>query len=240
MKKWLLVLTGTFVMLISVVSVAFAITPISNKAESKQHAVATLPEAKATLYATEREGYYEKFILQINGTNRSFPDWKNVDNPTYAPRLFFNDINHDGKKELVIVLTKDYGTGVLDTEVHVFQSTLTNTDEVYEEVLVDNPISILLKNVKTRLTAREAEIIIGDKKTLEHIEKFKISPENLFLDVAFGNIVKFSVIDNQLMVSIPGQISPGSFIGAIVITYEYKDKMYQAKKVEYGNVEWSF
>jgi hypothetical protein len=190
MKKWWLVFTGTCLMFISLVSVAFAITPISKKAEPKQHAVATLAEAKATLYATEREGYYEKFKLQMNGITRSFPDWKNVDNPTYAPRLFYNDINHDSKKELVIVLTKDYGTGVLNTEVHVFQSTQTNTDESYKEVLVDNPISILLKNVKTRLTAYEAEIIIGDKKTIEHIDKFQINPENLFSDVSFGSIVK--------------------------------------------------
>jgi hypothetical protein len=240
MKKWWLVFTGTCLMFISLVSVAFAITPISKKAEPKQDTVATLAEAKATLYATEREGYFEKFKLQMNGITRSFPDWKNVDNPTYAPRLFYNDINHDSKKVLVIVLTKDYGTGVLNSEVHVFQSTLTNTDESYEEVLVDNPISILLKNVKSRLTANEAEIIIGDKKTIEHINKFQINPENLFPDVAFGSIVKFSVIENQLVVSIPGQISPGSFIGGIVITYEYKDKMYQAKKVKYGNVEWSY
>jgi len=240
MKKWWLALTLTFIMLLSIVPVTFAIAPISNKAESKQLAIATLSEAKATLYATNREGYYEKFKLQMNGFTRYFPDWKNVDNPTYAPRLFFNDINHDGKKELVIVLTKDYGTGVLNTEVHVFQTIQTNIDERYEEVLVDNPISIILKNVKTRLTAHVAEIIIGDKKTTENIDRFQINPKKLFPDIAFGNIVKFSVIDNQLMASIPGQISPGTFIGSIVIIYEYKDKMYQAKEVEYGNVAWSF
>ncbi|SDO32250.1 hypothetical protein SAMN04487897_1122 [Paenibacillus sp. yr247] len=240
MKRWFIVLTATFVMLISIVSVAFAVTPISNKTESKQHAVATLSEAKATLYATKREGYLDNFELQINGVTRSVHDWKNVDNPTYAPRLFYNDINHDGKKELIIILTKDYGTGVLNTEVHVFQSTETTIDGVYEEVLVDNPIAIILKNVKTRLTANVAEIIIGDTKTIEQIEKYHIKQENLFSDVFFGNIVKFGVIDDQLLVSIPGQISPGVFIGAIVIAYEYKDKMYQAKKVEYGNLNWSY
>jgi hypothetical protein len=45
MKKWWLVLTGTCVMLISLVSVAFAITPNSKKADPKQHTVATLADA---------------------------------------------------------------------------------------------------------------------------------------------------------------------------------------------------
>lgn len=229
MKKWWILTAAAFVILSSIVSIASAITPISND-EPQLRAVASLAEAKATLYAMEREGNYEKFKLEIDGTIRFFPDWKNVNNPSYAPQLFFKDLNQDAKKELIIVLTKGYGTGVLDTEAHVFQG------ENYEEVLVDNPMSILLKNVKTKLTPNEAVVTIGDKKNVVNIDKFQISHENLFSNVAFGNIVKFDIVGNQLLVSVPGQISPASFIGAIVITYEYKDKMYQAKKVEYGTV----
>lgn len=235
MKKWWVLTVTVVVMQISIASVASAITNASNS-ESQLHIVASLAEAKATLYAMEREGTYEKFKLDIDGIIRFFPDWKNVNNPSVAPRLFFKDLNHDAKKELIIVLTKCYGTGVLDTEVHVFHLIETNKGEGYEEMLVDKPMSIILKNVKTKLTPHEAVVTVGDKKNVVNIDKFQISHENLFSDVAFGNIVKFDIVDNQLLVSVPGQISPASFIGTIVITYEYKDMMYLAKKVEFGNV----
>ncbi len=58
-------------------------------------------------------------------------------------------------------------------------------------------------------------------------------PENLFNDIGFGSIIDYEVRDNQLIVSVSGQVSPASFIGSIVIVYEYRDKMYQAKSIEF-------
>ncbi|MFJ7681206.1 hypothetical protein [Peribacillus butanolivorans] len=74
---------------------------------------------------------------------------------------------------------------------------------------------------------------IGDKKTVINIEKFQIPPDHLFNDVAFGSIVKFDVVDNHLVASVGGQITPAMFIGTIEISYKFKDKMYQAKKIEF-------
>jgi hypothetical protein len=82
---------------------------ISNIGEPQSKVVATLKKAKATLYATEREGNLEKFRLEIDGGIRWFPYWRSSSAPSYGPRLFFEDINHDGKEELVIILTKEHG-----------------------------------------------------------------------------------------------------------------------------------
>jgi len=41
------------------------------------------------------------------------------------------------------------------------------------------------------------------------------------------------VVNHQLVASIPSQITPAMFLGTIEITYEFKDQMYQAKKIEY-------
>ena len=77
-------------------------------------------------------------------------------------------ISIEMKKELIIILTKGIGTGVLEREVHVFQIQQQRFDkmqiEVPVEVLVDDPIAILLKNVKTELTPNKANVSIGDKK----------------------------------------------------------------------------
>lgn len=35
------------------------------------------------------------------------------------------------------------------------------------------------------------------------------------------------------MAKVSGQITPAMFIGDIIFTYEYRDKMYQAKAIEF-------
>ncbi|NEU32042.1 hypothetical protein GN156_14865 [bacterium LRH843] len=124
--------------------------------------VSTLDEANVILYASEKHGMYGDFELEIDGGTRCFPYWMNVTNPTYAPRINYDYINEDGKKDLIIVLTRGYGTGVLDSEVHVFNKVQSNKGENYQETLVDNPIAITLK-IKTKLTQHEAVVTIDEK-----------------------------------------------------------------------------
>lgn len=210
-------------------------------AESKK-VILKSKEANVILYAIDldrKNGMYRDFEMKIDGGTRYFPYMVNVTNPSYAPRILYNDLNQDKKKDLTIVLTKGYGTEALDSEVHVLNKTQTNIGEIYEEVLVDNPMAIILKNVKTKLTQHEAVVSIGDKKTVINIEKFQIPPDHLFNDVAFGSIVKFDVVDNHLVASVGGQITPAMFIGTIEISYEFKDKMYQAKKIEFKSEQIS-
>ncbi|MEJ9231539.1 hypothetical protein LAV79_19080 [Peribacillus butanolivorans] len=76
---------------------------------------------------------------------------------------------------------------------------------------------------------------IGDKKTVINIEKFQIRPDHLFNDVAFGSIVKFDVVDNHLVAYVGVKLIPAMFIGTIEISYEFKDKMYQAKKIKFNS-----
>jgi len=63
---------------------------------NKPYAVAGVPEAKALLYPFKEEnGTYDGFIMEIDG-KRSYFDWRNSNNLTYAPQLLLNDINQDG------------------------------------------------------------------------------------------------------------------------------------------------
>lgn len=188
-----------------------------------------VPEANATLFAKKKGSMYEEFILEVNGVYKQFPLWKNVTTPTYAPKLFFDDINRDGKKEMTIVLTTGYGTELLQQEVHVLHQTRT----FYNEVLVDNPLAIVLKNVKTKLSEHHAELMIEGHKTVVNIEPLQIHSANLFSDISLGNIVSFEVVEHELIATVGAQVSPAAYIGAIKIAYDYKDKMYQAKRIEF-------
>ncbi|MGE6488608.1 hypothetical protein [Paenisporosarcina sp. NPDC076898] len=193
--------------------------------------VAKSTEENITLYAKKMEGLdsqYRDFKIDFKGETYSRPFWMNVTNPTYAPKIFYEDINKDQKKELIIILTLGYGTGALLQEVYVYGYTngLAN-------VLVDDPMAIIYKNVKTKLSTEEAELRVGDKEYKVDITPLDVQPENLFEDIGFGSIIKYEVKDQQLTATIPAQISPAGFIGQLVIVYEDRDKMYQAKSIEF-------
>ena len=129
-------------------------------------------------------------------------------------------------KELIIVLNKGYGTGLLDEEVYVYRYTNGLID-----VLVDNPLAIINKNVKTKLTTKKAEIIVGDKVTI--VDTKSVKPSHLFEDISFGSIVDYDVINNNLMVRVSATITPSMVVGDIIITYEFRNKMYQAKTIDF-------
>ena len=190
------------------------------------------------LYAKKINGLYTDFIIDFQGHILLKPYWINTTNPTWAPKIIYEDISQDGRKELVIILTKGTGTGVLNREVHIFQiqqQKINNKQDVVPvEVLIDDPIEIILKNVKTGLTSSMANIIIGEKKYDIDIQNFGIQPEHLFDDIFFGNIINFEIKNSQLIAMIGGQISPaGGYIGDIEITYKFKDKMYQANSIKF-------
>lgn len=196
--------------------------------------VGNLPEANVILYATQKDGYLKNFNLKTNENVQHFPDWTNVSNEAYSPKIFYKDINSDGNKDLIIVLTTDYGTGIQEQNVHVLHNNRVNGGEIYKEILVDNPIAIVLKNVKTSLTKSEATINIRKEKTVIEIGEFGIQNNQLFPEIYVGNIIEFDVLDNELTAIVGAQIAPvGGEIGSFHIKYIYKDKMYQLKKIEF-------
>ncbi|MGG1677925.1 hypothetical protein ACIFOT_19495 [Neobacillus sp. NRS-1170] len=207
--------------------IVFLVMPKNAEADVKEYRVVSeLPKEKITLYAKEKNGLFQDLKIHFKGETYFRPFWMNVTNPTYAPKLFYEDINQDGKKELIITLTKGYGSGALDEEVYVYRYSNGLID-----VLVDNPLAIIYKNVKTKLTTEKAEIIVSDKVSI--VDTKSIEPSHLFEDIGFGSIIDYEVINKNLMVRVSGQITPAMFVGDIIIAYEYRDKMYQAKAIEF-------
>lgn len=191
--------------------------------------VAKLINENITLYAKGKGEFYQDFKVDFKGTLYSRPFWINVTNPTYAPQIYYEDINNDEKKELIIILTKGYGTGVLEQKVNVFHIDYNR----FGEVIVDNPMAIVNKNIKSSLSQSKAEITIGKKHYVINVKKLGLIPETIFDEINFGSIVKYEVKNNKLIATLYPQFSPGAFVGSIIITYDYLDKMYQAKTIEF-------
>ncbi|CAM5223441.1 hypothetical protein UACE39S_00673 [Ureibacillus acetophenoni] len=207
------------------------ISPINSEATTPEHEViATNKDEDIMIFAKKTDGFYEDFQIDYKGIVFHRPSWKNVTNPTYAPQIVYEDINSDNKKELIIILTTGYGTGVLEEVVAVFHQ---NKDQSLKEVLVDNPLAIVNKNVKSSLNSEKAEIRIGKNHYEVNVARFSSYPERLFDEIFFGSIIQYEVMDKNLTVTLYPLVAPGVFIGSIIITYQYRDNMYQAKSIEF-------
>jgi len=218
----------------------FAVLTKTNAMVNEYDEIAKSDKVDVTLYAKKMNGVYTDFKIDFQGGVLSRPYWINTTSPTWSPQIIYEDINKDGKNELIIILTKGTGTGtgILKQEVHVFQIQNQRINEelveVPVEVLVDDPIAIVLKNVKTELLPNKAIISIGEKKYAIDTKPLKIEHEHLFPDIYFGNLINFEVNANQLIAKVGGKISSaGGSIGDIQITYMFKDKMYQANSIEF-------
>ena len=88
-------------------------------------------------------------------------------------------------------------------------------------------MSIVNKNIRSSLTQSKAEITIGKKHYVINVKKLNLIPETIFDEINFGSIIKYEVKNNKLIATLHPQFSPGAFVGSIIITYEYLDKMYQ-------------
>ncbi|MDQ0232692.1 hypothetical protein [Metabacillus malikii] len=213
-----------------IVVVTFTIYPIIALAENESYEMVSRNEKEnITLYAKRMDGLFRGFKINFKRELYSMPFWISEINPAYRPQIIYEDIKKDQNKELIIILTKGYGTGVLWEDVYVFD-VLNNR---LNEVIVHNPLTIINMKVITKLTAEYAEVIIGDKKCTVNINPMEIKSENLFDGIGFGSIIDYEVRDNQLIVSIAGQITPGKFVGNIVIIFEDRDNMYQEKTIEF-------
>ena len=229
----------TLVLIVLQVSMEFSHNTIETTTISIQNLVGEkivggIPEAGAILYATEKEGELTNFKFQVDGSILSFPKWMSVSNQTYYPQLYYSDINDDGQKEISIVLTTGYGSDVIIQEVHVFNKVKNKYGESFKEIPVDHPISIINKNVQTKLTKSEAIIKIGNDITKVNIEKLGIDPTHIFFNIAFGSVLRFEVLNNKLNAIVGATIGPsGGYLGDIYITYTFKDNGYKIGQIRF-------
>ncbi len=190
-------------------------------------------EAGAKLYPfKEIDGMYDGFILEVKD-NRKYFNWENVSNPTYAPRILFDDINRDGQKELIIILVTGTGTGVHIEDIHVINP------DTFAAIEVEAPGDIVEKYIDSKIESNgdkvAIHIVIGDEKTTIYQEKDYAAV--WFDNAIFSSSFRYEVIDNKLMLRLPAQVSPAGFIGEIEVTYEYLDGKYAVNTIQYNNEE---
>ncbi len=188
--------------------------------------LASLPDDGISIYGDkndyDRFGCYNGVYLSIKGANRYY-EWKNIGKESFLPELRLMDLNGDGRKELMVILTAGEGTGVNQKAVHVIDP------ESFGETGVADPLDIVEENVGTSLVHQDGAVTVtvtagGSQSVMTLDEDYA---QGWAEDEAmFGNIVTFEAEDGKLKAMVAVQVSYTVFVGEINITYSFDGTRY--------------
>ncbi|QHW30995.1 copper amine oxidase N-terminal domain-containing protein [Paenibacillus rhizovicinus] len=188
---------------------------------------------KAVLWGTKVNGDYWGMRMTFGNMARKFPFWYNVGNPSYAPRIMLEDLNKDGKNELLVILTTGYGTGTKLEEAHIFDS------ETFSEIPLEDWQTYALKHVVPgKVTAEGAHIQIDHAdRLIPHgipAEDFESNGAQWWYDrPAYGQVIQYEVRQGTLYAVLPLWFSPANSAGQLEIRFAFQDGFYQGERIGY-------
>lgn len=200
---------------------------------TKSTLLSEIPNEKIYLYALdsdEGKGVYEEILLKIKGIEKKF-NWTVDSGLSFRPELILGDVNYDKKKELIVITTKDEGTGLFVQEIHIFDI------DTFEEIKVDNPLDIISRNVKTNVdkNKRNIHINIANKKfTLTYIsDNYDFVGDSLY----FASNIIYKIKDNKLYAEVGPYLDGVGFIGTINIEYKFENNILVCNKISFKKIE---
>ncbi|WP_454191546.1 stalk domain-containing protein [Paenibacillus sp. Marseille-Q7038] len=180
----------------------------------------------------------EGMKLKISGQTYSFPDWNGMWGWNYKPKLITEDINGDGHKEIVVVNTLGYGTGLFNQEAKVWNPVTKKEEKI------DSLKKIVEENIeKSTIKADKNQIQIslqikGSKEPVTQVIKDPYASEMSLNDgLGFGAWERYMVTDGKLILRASANYTNTSPAGELIVTYQYKDHKYQADEIKYEPVE---
>ena len=125
------------------------------------------------------------------------------------------DVDDDGKDEVIIILTTAYGTGVLQKEIHILNM------EDLSEISIQDPMQTINKEVTSTIAKNEGKVNVTvkwDGKVIE--ESYNESDAGIWFDeVTFGSHTYYDIVDNKIIATISGAVSPSRFPVTAFIEY---------------------
>ncbi|KAB2336341.1 hypothetical protein F7731_12725 [Cytobacillus depressus] len=174
----------------------------------------------------------KNFTVQIGGGVDSvggelfynFPNWYN---DKFAPKLFYEDINSDGLKDVIVALISGAGSGISTKEIHVLNQ-VHDPYRRYEKVPVESLNAAVKRLVKIEQKGNEITALIGKKKYVVDYTKFGYQTPVDHPGV--GAIENYEPKDGILYGTTNVFVTiPEAYIGSIKVRYAWDGKMYKAE-----------
>lgn len=182
----------------------------------------------------------KNFTVQVGGGIDSvggellynFPNWYNS---KFAPKLFYEDINSDGLKDVIVALISGAGSGISTKEIHVLNQAC-NPNMKYEEVPLESINDAVKRLVKMERKGNKITVIIDKKKYVEDYSKFGY---NTPVDrPGAGSMEEYEPKDGILYGSTTVFVTiPEASIGVLKVKYAWDGKMYKAESITFDKAE---
>lgn len=148
---------------------------------------------------------------------RAFP-WVAETGGSHPPQLAAADVDKDGRNETAVILTTGYGTGILQQELHVLRSDLS-------EVPADNPVRTVQQAVQSAVAVKDGKAAVsmslgGESYSFVYEEK---DAGDWFDEVAFGAWTTYQAENGTIGFRVSAAVSPGTFLGDVTGELEYRD-----------------
>lgn len=169
--------------------------------------------------------------VKLGENSKQFP-WANVTNDGYYPEIIRDNLDQDPDPEIVIILTKGYGTGVRDSEVHVLKNDFTELD-------IQDPVAVVKGSLNSTASSKDGKkdytLTYKDSTINKHYNDEDAGM--WFDDVAIGNIVTYRVDNHHLLAEVSAQVSPGLFIANVEAAFEVNGSKLEVKSLELNEME---
>lgn len=180
-----------------------------------------------------KHDYIEGMKLQISGKTYSFPEWEGLWGGRYKPQLITQDVSGDGYKEIIVINTLGYGTGVFAQKAKVWNPVTMKEEQI------DSLKKIVEENIESTVKADKNQIQIslqikGNKEPItQEIKEPNASERSLNNNLSFGAWERYEVKGNKLIMLASANYAIESPAGELMVTYQYKNNKYHVDKIEY-------
>lgn len=196
--------------------------------------VKSLLEEDINLYALNAKAYekssaYKEILLIAKRDVRYYPCL--IVDKNYGCRLELNDLDSDGKKELILITSPGGGAGSHEETIYVYR--ITPSNYLYDIYVMD-PFEGMYQNVKSEMTKENGivtiNINVGGKV-------FTLKEKESILDwgdeVYFGAAWYYNVADNKLNVDMNVTVGNNVLVGKLKMDYVYENKRLKINNVTF-------
>lgn len=184
----------------------------------------------------------KNFTIQVGGGVDSvggellynFPDWRNE---KFAPKLFYEDINADELKDIIVVLISGAGSGISTKEIHVLNQK-QDPYRRYNEVPVESITDAVKRFVKMEQKGNKILISIGKK--IHEVDYSKFGYYTPINSPGVGAMEEYMHKNGVLYGYATIFVSiPEASIGTFKVLYRWDGNMYKAESVTFIEKERS-
>ncbi|KZE63577.1 copper amine oxidase [Paenibacillus jamilae] len=203
----------------------------------RSHPLASAPEdSSVRLYAVSpSQGIFHSAVLEIGQQQRRTFQWSGLAEISAAPQLYYRDVNEDGVREVIVILTRASGTGVELQEMHIVNA---QTMEEYAVESAANAVSQRIhSSVELRDHNRQVHITVTINGTTHTMDPkasvFYDDPAHFTKHLDFSSVVIYDAEQSPLQATVSGSVSPSEFVGDLDLKYVYEQGQFRVGSIKF-------